>query len=139
MTAVDTNVLLDIVDGTQAEATAAIALLAGAVPPLVISPAVFSELCAHRDWQLPDVRNFLLNAGIVVAWELSEAIWAAAGESFARHAERRRRSRNDRPRRIATDFIIGAHADSLGALVTRDDAFFRRNFPSLRIVGASVR
>lgn len=136
MTAIDTNVLLDIVDGGPAEARAALALLASVAPPLVISPAVYTELCAHRGWTPRDVSTFLAQGGIAVSWQMPETTWSAAGESFGRHAERRRRTASEGPRRIATDFIIGAHAAAIGTLVTRDGGFFRRNFPKLRVVGA---
>jgi len=134
VTAIDTNVLLDVVDGRDDEAREALALLATATPPLVVSPAVYTELCAHRGWEPADVLAFLTQGGIIVNWEMPPSTWSAAGESFARHVERRRNHIEERPRRIATDFIIGAHAAALGILVTLDDRFYRRNFPSMRII-----
>ncbi|MCL5258254.1 MAG: hypothetical protein M1314_00655 [Firmicutes bacterium] len=38
------------------------------------------------------------------------------------------------PRRIIADFVIGAHASRVGTLVTSDAAFYRRAFPSLRVI-----
>jgi len=45
-----------------------------------------------------------------------------------------RRHRAHEPRRLAADFVIGAHARAVGRLVTRDAAFYERNFPSLTVL-----
>ena len=77
--------------------------------------------------------RFLLESRIRVDWKLSEQIWRVAGVKFAEYARRRRTSRGGDLRRLIADFVIGAHAAAVGGLVTRDVAFYRREFPELVI------
>ncbi len=36
--------------------------------------------------------------------------------------------------RYVADFVVGAHARAVGRLVTRDAAFYERNFPKLTVL-----
>jgi hypothetical protein len=44
-----------------------------------------------------------------------------------------RAAENMNPRRLVADFIVGSHALEVGALITGDAEFFRRNFPELHV------
>lgn len=135
--AVDTNVLLDLVAGTTASSVETASLLEreGRLGALVVSPPVYAECLAHPGWKRRDIDGLLRETSIGVSWELPQHVWVKAGLRFAAYAARRRRSREGPPRRILADFIIGAHALDVGALITYDD-FFAANFPELRLIGA---
>ncbi len=46
----------------------------------------------------------------------------------------RRKVLGEDPRRVAADFIIGAHAATVAsALITLDTGFYARNFPELEL------
>lgn len=134
MTAVDTNVLIDIAEGDTADIESVVAMLSAAPAPLVIAPIVYAELCAHPGWAIDEVDDFLRVTTIIVHWNLAADIWREAGTANGRYARRRRESGAAGPRRIAADFLIGAHATTVGRLVTRDAAFFERNFPTLAVL-----
>jgi predicted nucleic acid-binding protein len=137
--ALDTNVIVEVVGGTQDASKRTIELLRehGARSRLVISPVVYAELLAHPAWRAEDVAEFLNGTGVAVDWELPESVWTRAGEAFASYAKRRRRHEaKSFPRRLLSDFVIGSHAVEIGTLMTGDVGFFRRNFPELRIVAA---
>lgn len=68
-------------------------------------------------------------------WTLTEAVWHAAGRAFQQYLVRRRTHRNPGPRRILTDFVIGAHALHNGfRLLTLDDRLYRATFSRLTIL-----
>ena len=63
------------------------------------------------------------DAEIMVDWSSIEAVWRTAGSAFQKY-----------PRRILTDFYIGAHAFEIGfSLLTLDDGIYRAVFPKLSI------
>lgn len=135
-TAVDTNVFVALFSGAEeASASARVALEeAHAAGPLVISPAVYSELVAGRDSGF--VEGFISGKGIAVDWALGRDVWGTAGERYGDYARRRRRQSGDPgPRRILADFLIGAHALRLaGALLTSDTGIYGAYFPELRVL-----
>lgn len=135
MTAFDTNVLIAIAEGFEIESL--VTFLASVPQPFVIAPIVYAEFRAHPGWMEDEVDRFLREGGINVHWSLSREIWRDAGAANARYASRRRGSGSNEPRRIAADFIIGAHATSIGRIVTRDASFFERNFPALVVLDPS--
>lgn len=134
--ALDTNVIIDVVGGnTEASSRAAAALSEhGGRTALTISPIVFSELFAHPGWSGNDVYEFLRATSIAVHWDMSEAVYLQAGIAFAHYARRRFTQKAGLPRRILADFLIGAHAASLGSIITSDAAFYQTNFPDLKIL-----
>lgn len=136
MIALDTNVLIDIDEGPPdvAESVIAAIAVAGEHAPLVISGAVYAELCAGRGRSADEVDARLKRAQVRIDAHLSLDVWKQAGLAYAAFAKRRRGSGGDEPRRILTDFVIGAHACTIGTLVSSDAAFFRRAFPELRVV-----
>lgn len=53
---------------------------------------------------------------------------------IGRYRKGRGKTLEEQGRGIMADFLIGAHARSVGSLVTNDAAFFRREFPDLEVV-----
>ncbi|HXQ32981.1 MAG TPA: PIN domain-containing protein [Anaerolineales bacterium] len=102
---------------------------------LIICGAVFAELLAFPRRTETFLNQFLNDTGIVVDWAIDESIWRAAGKSFQKYAARRRKQRAGQPRRILTDFLIGAHAHENGySLLTLDEGMYRTAFPKLHII-----
>jgi len=134
MIALDTNVLIEIERGEPeiAARTLAAVVKAGGGGALVICGVVVAELCAGEG--SPDtLLRFLGAARISVDSNIALNVWLEAGTAFGEYV-RRRRTSGGASRRLATDFVIGAHACTVGALVTSDAAFFRRAFPTLRVI-----
>lgn len=137
-TAIDTNVLVNLWSGAGAGAVAAQQSLEQAASrgTLVIAPVVYAELVAAPQWDTAIVTSLLQAERIEIDWVLDEAVWHTAALAYRGYAERRRRQRGDPgPRRILTDFIVGAHAVHFAtALLTFDQAVYRAAFPSLTII-----
>jgi hypothetical protein len=136
-TAIDTTIIVALWDRDAKLNSAAQSALDAALgrDGLIIAAPVFAELmvCPGRDQAFLD--TFCQDAGIVIDWNLDEAIWRAAGRAFQAYAARRRRHSESGPRRILADFVIGAHAMQKGfSLLTLDDRLYRVSFPSLKIV-----
>jgi predicted nucleic acid-binding protein len=154
ITAVDTNILLDIlIPGEPHYAKTERALLAASRSgDLVISEAVYAELggrFGNRDL----LEAFLGSAGTRLQ-HASEAALLAAGFAWRKYSQNRPegivcprcgevqavscpkcgnqvRSRQH----IVADFMIGAHAlHHADGLLTRDRGFYKANFPELRLV-----
>ncbi len=101
---------------------------------VTVAAPVFAELIAAPGRTENFVNGFFEDTGIVIDWELSEAIWRSAGRAFRGYAERRRKHRDLSPRRILADFLIGAHAAVHGyRLLTMDERLYRAAFPTLTI------
>ena len=136
MIALDTNVIIDIEEGSPESAERALRAVerAGERGGLVICGIVYAELHARPQRAASDLDDALRTARIAVDLQLTAEIWREAGHAYAAYARRRRAAGGDSPRRILADFLIGAHARAVGSLVTRDAAFYRRAFPALRVV-----
>lgn len=135
MTALDTNVIIDLEEGTPEVSERALAVIerAAANGPIVICSIVYAELCASPDRKPLEIADLLRNAQIRIDTHLPLSVLAEAGAAYGAYARRRRSSGGGSPRRIIGDFLIGAHAVSAGSLVTRDAAFYKRAFPKLRV------
>ena len=135
-TAIDTNVLVALWDEDPTLSSAAQTALEAAFHRggLVVSAPVFAELIAAPGRTEAFVSSFLEDTGIVVDWDLSEAVWRSAGRAFRSYAERRRRHRESGTRRILVDFLIGAHAAThVFRLLTLDERLYRASVPALTI------
>ncbi len=152
ITAIDTNVLLDIVvpgasHGDESEAALASAVRSGAV---IMCEAVYAELAAHFPSQA-DLDAMLSDTGIRLEPSGPEALWRA-GAAWREYTRRRGRAAcpscgaahdprcarcgaSVLPRRhVVADFMIGAHALVHGdRLLTRDRGYYRTYFPDLRV------
>jgi predicted nucleic acid-binding protein len=135
-TAIDTNVVVALWDKDPALSMAALTALEAAFRRgnLVMSAPVFAELIAAPGRTESFVGSFLEETGIVVDWDLGEAVWRSAGRAFQGYAERRRKQRDRGGRRILADFLIGAHAQTRGyRLLTLDERLYEVAFPTLPI------
>jgi len=102
---------------------------------LVVAAPVYAELLSFPKRTEVFLDYFLKETGINVDWEMKESDWRTAGRAFQRYAARRRKHGDAGPRRILTDFLIGAHALRRGyRLLTLDDRLYRAAFPRLAIV-----
>ena len=133
MIGLDTNIILSALNLYDSNHGRARALLGqwGALEALVISPVVYSELCASPD--LAGIRVFLGKAQIEVLWEMPEVVWQQAGDALGQYAIQRRGEQL--PRRIVADFLIGAHAQHHQlSLMSFDDTVYRAIFPGLKLI-----
>jgi predicted nucleic acid-binding protein len=153
ITAVDTNVLLDVLipdapRGDESERALAEAVRAGAV---VISDLVYAELAAH----FPDraeLDRFLADTGIRLEACGAQALHRA-GRAWKEYVLRRpaplacpqcgaaqdvrceRCGASVQPRQhVVADFVIGAHAlAQADRLLTRDMGYYATYFPDLKL------
>lgn len=137
-TAIDTNVISAIWTG-EASISRLLAQLDGAKGEgaLLVCPAVFSELYAYPGATAAFIKKFFDVTGIMVDYRLEAPVWSEAGERFARYAVRRRKSKPSAgsPRRLLTDFLIGAHAlVQADRLLTLDPDMYRKDFPELLLL-----
>jgi predicted nucleic acid-binding protein len=135
-TAIDSNIIVALWDKDPTLSLAAQTALETAFNRggLAVSAPVFAELMAAPGRTETFVNSFLEETGIVVEWELGEAVWRSAGRAFRSYAERRRKQRDSGTRRILADFLIGAHAEKRGyRLLTLDERLYRAAFPSITV------
>lgn len=154
ISAVDTNVLLDVLalEGPNTELSKA--LLADALEQgeLVICEPVYAEL-SSRFASRSDLTTFTARVGVRLALS-DERVLHTAGAAWQRYSARRLRglqcpscgannrvacSRCETPlsvrQHIIADFIIGAHAQLRAErLLTRDKGYYRTYFPELTLV-----
>lgn len=127
ITAVDTNILLDILVPNEDfyEASASALQDAAGEGSLVINDIVYAELCIHFEAQR-DCDAFLESNQIRVQALAREAHFLAS------RAWRTYRRQGGARTRILADFLIGAHAQKQATcLLSRDRGFYRKLFPSL--------
>jgi predicted nucleic acid-binding protein len=102
---------------------------------LVVSAPVYLELMGDPSRVEADLNEFLRDTGILIDWTLDEWAWREAGRAYQGYVQRRRSSGGTLPRRILTDFLIGAHAAVRGyTLLTFDQRLYAAAFPTLTIV-----
>jgi len=127
ITAIDTNVLLDILVPNESfyEASAASLQEAAGEGSLVICDIVYAELCIHFETQR-ECDAFLERSDIRVQSLTREAHFLAS------RAWRKYRQQGGQRTRILADFLIGSHAQKQATrLLSRDRGFYRKLFPSL--------
>lgn len=134
ITAVDTNVLLDVfgADAKFGEASAEALRECLGEGALVACEAVWAETATA--FQSSDSFRRAM-ADLAVTFDpLTEAAAVKAAEAWRRY-----RARGGPRTRIASDFLIGAHALSAAdRLLTRDRGFYRRYFAALKVLDPSV-
>ena len=130
ITAIDTNVLLDLLlpDEQFADSSTRALEEVAAQGSLVICDIVYAELCVHFSAQ-PECDKFLEEAGIRVENLARDACFLAS------RVWRTYRRQGGKRSRILADFLIGAHAQLQATrLLSRDRGFYRLLFPSLTLV-----
>ncbi len=133
MILVDSNVLIDILDDdarwfgwsmTQLEA-------ATAASRVCINHIVLAEVAPHQG----DLADFLekLEGMLIEIVPLSDEGAFAAGRAFLEYRKRRQPAGS-----VLPDFLIGGHAQTLGAtILTRDPRFYRAYFPEVPLITPS--
>lgn len=126
----DTNVLIDVIAPRQAWREWSLAQIErlGGDDVLMIDQIVLAELASGFP-TLDEASRWLADMGIELRL-LDDAAAFAGGLAFRRY----RRAGSDRTSMLA-DFLIGGHAQMLGAtLLTRDPTIYRRYFPDLLLI-----
>lgn len=148
-TLVDTSALLALLypDDDHNERAVRVLTDAAADGRLAINPVVYAELAADSTFtDRADLDYFLDDTGIVVD-AVPDTATFRAGETFGTYLDRRgdelecpacgHATTHDCPecgrtitarQHIAADFLVGAHAESVGSLVTFDAGFYRDYF-----------
>jgi predicted nucleic acid-binding protein len=130
ITAIDTNVLLDILVPNEKFCDASVGALedAATAGSLVLCDLVYAELCIHFSTQR-ECDGFLESNQIRVEPLDREAHFLAS------RAWRTYRKKGGQRTRILGDFLIGAHAQVQATrLLSRDRGFYRKLFPSLNLI-----
>lgn len=130
ITAVDTNILLDILVPNEQfyDASGDALEEAAGEGSVVVSDIVYAELCIHFETQR-ECDAFLESNEIRVQALTREAHFLAS------RVWRTYRQQGGKRTRILADFLIGAHAQKQAMrLVSRDRGFYRKLFPSLDLV-----
>jgi predicted nucleic acid-binding protein len=134
ITAVDTNVLLDVLTGEepQAQASALALLAARRLGALIASDVVWAETAAW--FETPqEIATVMLDMGVEYDPPGQEAA-TLGGEVWRAY-----RSQGGSRARLMPDFLIGAHAlTQAEQLLSRDRGFFRRYFKKLAVIDPTV-
>jgi len=135
ITAIDTNILLDILVPNEDfyEVSANALEEAAAEGSLVVSDIVYAELCIHFETQRES--DAFLESVETRVQALSREAHFLAGRAWRTY-----RQQGGKRNRILADFLIGAHAQKQATcLLSRDRGFYRRLFPSLELRDPTAR
>lgn len=132
MILIDSNVLIDILNHDPHWFDWSFAQLerAASLGKVIVNPIVVAEVAP----QFGSLDEFLETlVAMVVGVEMLDARAAyIAGQAFQTY---RRARPSDMPKAIVADFLIGGHAQVLGAtILTRDPRFYRSYFPTVPLI-----
>jgi predicted nucleic acid-binding protein len=134
ISAVDTNILLDVLIPNNGFVENSMRALeeSAASGLVVICDILYAELCIHFDSQR-QCDHFLESCEIRAEPLTKEAHFLAS------RVWRTYRCQGGQRTKILSDFLIGAHAQTrANQLVSRDRGFYRKLFPSLKLIDPSV-
>ncbi|MHB1699169.1 MAG: type II toxin-antitoxin system VapC family toxin [Acidobacteriaceae bacterium] len=134
ITAIDTNILIDVVNEGEFSEDAITALSGAiAVGTAVVCDIVYAELCSA--YERRESCDLLLDGLDVKVESLDRESAFLASQSWVKYLRS-----GGRRTRILPDFLIAGHAaNHADQLLTRDRGFFRKYFPELRIVDPTKR
>jgi len=136
-TSVDTNVLVYLLNQDTALNERALAAIERSrkAGNLLVSGPVYAELLGLPSRTQAILDEFFTIGGIQIDWRFEEAVWRRAGIAFQGYVTRRAADNKGFPRRILTDFLIGAQAAVRGyTLLTTDSRHYTSAFPKLQII-----
>ena len=135
MIAVDSSIIIDVIYDDPVFGEASGIALSEAVDSddVVICDAAFAEICSYSEPVEPLLET-LSRSGIRFS-ALTEQSAIRAGIM----QQRFRKRGGKRKERVASDFLVGAHALlQCNALITRDQGFFRDFFKGLKIINPAL-
>ena len=132
MISLDTNLIFSALNAKDANHQRALAALNRyKLEAMCVCPVVRSELRASRAWA--GLEGWLTLQGIQVVWEMPPSVWDAAGVAYGNYAMLRKSG--TLARRIAADFLIGAHAEYHQLeMLTFDETIFKAVFPQVKVL-----
>ena len=132
MILIDSNVVIDIVDRDPVWFEWSFQSLqdAAALGRVVINPIVVAEVAPS----FGNLESFMsIMDGLMVGYEELDRTAAFIAGSAFQHYRRRRPATASKA--IVADFLIGGHAQALGAtILTRDPRFYRTYFPGVPLI-----
>ena len=134
ITAVDTNVLLDVFRNDPRFCSSSAALLRHCLTQgaLIACDIVWAETAAAFPAQAPFLKA-------MQTLDVKYSTFDQQSAEHAAHAWRRYRAHGGKRDRVLADFFIGAHAlQQADQLLTRDRGFYRPYFKGLRILDPVV-
>ncbi len=129
ITAIDTNILLDILVPNEEfyEASADALQDSAAEGSLVISDIVYAELCIH--FETRQECDAFLESNDIRTQSLTREVHFLASRAWRTY-----RRQGGQRTRILADFLVGAHARTQATrLLSRDRGFYHNLFPSLEV------
>jgi len=148
-TVADTSVLVALLYPDDEHNDGAVKLLSddAEVGKLAINPVVYSELAADETFDSRENLDYFLSDTGIAVETLSRDVSFRAGQAFETYLARRGEglqcpacgteatvecpdchTRITARQHIAADFLIGAHAEVAGTLLSFDDGFYRDYF-----------